>query len=117
MALPVGPGAVRGDAVVQVQRSLPDGERTILDQYRLAIAAARRTIYIENRAPPAAAIAEALAAALARGVAVAALVPAAIGHVPLPNHLATLCRHPGFTLAGTGGPGAGPCPCQAHAGR
>jgi cardiolipin synthase len=106
LPLPGAPGVARGGALVQIQRTMPGGERTILDQCLLAIAGARRTIYIENQAPPAPPVAAALMAALARGVRVVALVPAAVGRSPLPDHLAALCRHPGFTLAGLAGAAA-----------
>jgi cardiolipin synthase A/B len=52
------------------------GERTVFDQYLLAIAAARAAIYIENQAIPIPAVADALEAALQRGVEVVVLVPA-----------------------------------------
>lgn len=52
------------------------GERTIFDQYLLAIDAAQEAIYIENQAIPIPPIAAALEAALQRGVEVVVLVPA-----------------------------------------
>jgi phosphatidylserine/phosphatidylglycerophosphate/cardiolipin synthase-like enzyme len=52
------------------------GERTILEQYLLAIGAAREAIYIENQAIPVPEVAMALEEALKRGVEVVALVPA-----------------------------------------
>lgn len=55
---------------------ISNGERSILDQYLLAISAAREAIYIENQAIPVPPVAEALAEALERGVDVVALVPA-----------------------------------------
>jgi phosphatidylserine/phosphatidylglycerophosphate/cardiolipin synthase-like enzyme len=89
------------------------GERTIFEQYRRAIDAARRTIYIENQAVPTPAIARGIEAALRRGVDVVALVPAEPeGHVrqgrrdPDPEwraffaQIAALGRYENFTLAG-----------------
>jgi cardiolipin synthase A/B len=74
---------------VQIQRNIPAGlyadgtpnpgadsydigagERTIFDQYLLAIDAARQAIYIENQAIPIPPVAAALEAALQRGVEV-----------------------------------------------
>jgi cardiolipin synthase A/B len=85
----------RGESLVQIQRNLPaaryrdgrptpggraydvaSGERSIFEQYRQAIDAARRTIYIENQAVPTPAIATKLEDALKRGVDVVLLVPA-----------------------------------------
>ncbi len=51
------------------------GERTILEQYLLAIDAARHSIYIENQALRVPAIIEELDHALKRGVEVVVLVP------------------------------------------
>jgi cardiolipin synthase A/B len=51
-------------------------ERTIFDQYLLAIGAAKEAIYIENQAIPIPPIADALEEALKRGVDVVILVPA-----------------------------------------
>ena len=85
----------RGSSSVQVQRMLypgrytdgrptpggslfdvAAGERSILQQYELAIGAARRTIYIENQAIPIRCVADRLNRALERGVDVVLLVPA-----------------------------------------
>jgi cardiolipin synthase A/B len=63
-----GPGSVPYKIV--------DGERTIFDQYLLAINAAREGIYIENQAVLVPPIAAALEEALRRKVDVVALVPA-----------------------------------------
>jgi cardiolipin synthase len=87
--------APRGPSRVQIQRNIhaglyadgtaspgatpydiAAGERTIFDQYLLAINAARQAIYIENQAIPIPPIAAALEAALQRGIEVIALVPA-----------------------------------------
>jgi cardiolipin synthase A/B len=91
------PGRVpepRGDSAVQIQRTLARGrhgpcpatpggrpfdagagERSILDQYRAAIGAARRSILIENQFVEVDAIVADLHAALERGVEVALIVP------------------------------------------
>src|SRR5262249_33222738 len=87
--------ARRGASLVQIQRNVDGGhyhdgtaspgaapypigtgERAILDQYLLAINAARHAIYIENQALPIPPITEALETALRRGVEVVVLVPA-----------------------------------------
>lgn len=127
-------GNAAGDAIVQIQRTvhagcyadgratpggapypIAAGERSILDQYLSAIAAARRSIYIENQAISVEAILAALAAALDRGVAVTALVPAAPEEQVRADRrkperqayfdlLAALGRRENFTLAGIAGP-------------
>lgn len=85
----------QGSSRVQIQRNLhagryrdghaapgakaydiASGERTIFEQYRQAIDAARHTIYVENQAIPTPAIAANFEAALKRGVDVVMLVPA-----------------------------------------
>jgi cardiolipin synthase len=85
----------RGLSLVQIQRNIhserytdgrasPDfvpyniyaGERTIFDQYLIAINASREAIYIENQAIPIPPIAATLEHALRRGVDVVVLVPA-----------------------------------------
>jgi len=85
----------RGPSVVQIQRNvhagryadghaspggipfnIGGGERTIFDQYLLAIVAAREAIYIENQAIPIPPVASAIEDALTRGVEVVILVPA-----------------------------------------
>ena len=85
----------RGTSLVQIQRmvhpghytdgqptpgglpyNIAAGERSILEQYELAIDAARSTIYIENQAIPVPAVAARLRRALERGVDVVLLVPA-----------------------------------------
>ena len=84
----------RGDARAQIQRTthagrytddhappgapsfaIARGERTNLDQYLAAIAAARRTIYLEQQFVDVLEILDALDAALARGVQVVAVLP------------------------------------------
>ena len=81
---PVTAPAGCGEVVVQLCRTITaglygivDGEATILEHYRRAFAAARRTIYIENQHPGEASLLRALAAALARGVRVVMVVPGA----------------------------------------
>ena len=95
LPFPTCPSDPRGGSVVQIQRNvhagryanghaspggipynIADGERTIFDQYVLAISAARETIYIENQAIPIPPIASAIEEALKRGVEVVILVPA-----------------------------------------
>jgi phosphatidylserine/phosphatidylglycerophosphate/cardiolipin synthase-like enzyme len=99
-----------GPSVVQIQRMFRD-ERSILEQYELAIDAARQSIYIENQAIPIPRVAARLEAALTRGVEVVLLVPAvpekyvyAARHDParraLFEGLEALGRHPNFRLAG-----------------
>jgi phosphatidylserine/phosphatidylglycerophosphate/cardiolipin synthase-like enzyme len=93
---------------------LAQGERSIVEQYLLAINAARSTIYIENQAIPIPLVASRLEAALERGVEVAVLAPSvpersvqAARHDParqdLFDRLAALGRHESFTLAGLAG--------------
>lgn len=111
LPLPTTPSPPRGASTVQVQRMLPPGEWSILEQYERAIDAAQRTIYIENQAIPIPRVAERLERALARGVEVALLVPAipedgvyAARKNPerraLFDGLERLGRHPGFRLVG-----------------
>ncbi|MEZ4448362.1 MAG: phospholipase D-like domain-containing protein [Nannocystaceae bacterium] len=139
---PIRVPARRGDVDVQLARTLRPGlydgaevpaapgaapwaggagETTILEHYRGAIAAATRTLYLENQHPGQAALLEALAAALDRGVEVVMVVPgvpmAAIGRAraecealarrgradehrygPTFRALAALGERPGFTL-------------------
>jgi phosphatidylserine/phosphatidylglycerophosphate/cardiolipin synthase-like enzyme len=87
------------------------GERSIFDQYLIAIDAARRSVYIENQAIPIPVIAERLEAALKRGVEIVLLLPAdaedsvrmarARGeNAPLFDQLAALGRYDTFGLAG-----------------
>jgi len=110
LPLPGAPSAVRGPSPVQIQRMF-GSDRSILEQYQLAIDSAQRSIYIENQAIPIPAIAERLGRALARGVEVTLLVPS----VPeeyvyearkdparraLFEGVEALARYPGFRLAG-----------------
>lgn len=95
LTFPTSVSAPKGDSQVQIQRTvhaglysnehptpggeaffIAGGENSIFEQYLRAIAAARRSIYIENQAIEVPAIITALEAALKRGVAVVALTPA-----------------------------------------
>jgi cardiolipin synthase len=134
LAFPSRLSAVRGESLAQIQRTLhaglctdgravpgagsydiAGGERSILEQYLLAIGAARSAIYIENQIITVLPIVEALDAALQRGVNVVALVPAdPEGSVrrarqrpenkALFDRFAALGRHDHFALAGIAGP-------------
>lgn len=120
----------RGEARAQVQRTVrkgqyddgpasPGGEAfdiaggdlAVFAQYRRAIAAARRTIYIENQALGTPEVVEDLHEALARGVSVVCLVPAdANGFMkvarrdprskPFFDRLGALGQRPNFLLTG-----------------
>lgn len=133
---PVRLSGSQGDSLVQIQRTIhpgqylcgragpgaapydiAGGERSILEQYRLAIRAARHSIYVENQAIGAQEIVADLDGALARGVSVVLLVPAepeaAVRKArrqpeyrQVFDGLAALGRHERFTLAGIAGPGA-----------
>ncbi len=147
LAFPVATSLPAGDSVAQVQRTVhpglyndgcpaPDaapffiasGERSILEQYLRAIAAAGRTIYIENQALTVRVVVEALEAALRRGVAVVALLPAEPeaeltdmrrhpAHRVLFERLAGLAAHERFLLAGLAPPdrAGGRQPLHVHA--
>jgi cardiolipin synthase A/B len=134
LAFPSEPSVVRGASLVQIQRTvhanrysdghpspqgrpydIAGGERSVLDQYLLAIDAARRSIYIENQAAPVPAVAERIEAALKRGVNVVALVPAqpeeyvrkarrTLEAKAFFDRLAALGGYENFTLAGIAGP-------------
>lgn len=109
----------KGNVSVQIQRTMPDGryfngyaapqgvvypievgERSNFDQYRAAIHAARRCIYIENQYIAVAEIIEDLHQALLRGVEIVAVVPA---EGTIPAALAKLAAFDHFTLAGIAG--------------
>jgi cardiolipin synthase len=111
----------RGDALVQIQRTIhsgryrdgratpegspfeiEDGERSNFDQYCAAIAAARRSIYIENQHIEVPEIVDCLRQAMLRGVEVVAVVPAE-GRIS--EELAALGAFETFTLAGIAGLG------------
>jgi len=122
----------RGDVVVQMQRTthagryadrhpppgaspypIELGERTNLDQYRAAIGAARRTIYLEHQFLEVAEIIGALDEALTRGVQIVAMLPAAPEVLSpasaAPERIAALeararlSKHENFTLCGMAG--------------
>jgi len=109
--------AHRGASKVQVQRTLHGsrygaGETSIFEQYRLALGAARRTIYIENQSLDAPEIVANLKAALDRGVEIVLLTPAepeAEPAIDRPERQAfldarsALGGHEHFTLAGIAG--------------
>jgi cardiolipin synthase len=120
----------RGPSVVQIQRNvdaghctdgraspggiafnIAGGERTIFDQYLLAIGAAREAIYIENQAVPIPPIASAIEEALKRGIEVVILVPAQPephvrearrdpSRAELFDRVARLGQYPRFSLVG-----------------
>jgi cardiolipin synthase len=134
LAFPTRASQPRGQSIVQIQRNIhagcygdahaaPDsapysiahGERSITDQYLLAINGARRSIYLENQALPVPAIAGALEDALKRGVYVVLLVPGEPeGHIAQwrlrPEskeffaQIEALGRYANFTLAAIAGP-------------
>ena len=135
LAFPTRLSKAQGPSTVQIQRNvhtecyrdahaapgleeaypIANGERSITDQYLLAIDAARRSIYLENQALPVPAIAGALETALKRGVFVVLLVPGdPEPHVALwrknPERTAffeqieALDRYENFTLAALAGP-------------
>jgi phosphatidylserine/phosphatidylglycerophosphate/cardiolipin synthase-like enzyme len=133
LGLPAQLSGQRGKSLVQIQRmvhagrysdafatpggvayDIANGERSILTQYHLAIAAARRSIYIENQANPIPEIAVSLEQALRRGVEIVLLVPAdPEAHVyaarnnpqrkALFDCLAALGRYENFALVGIAG--------------
>jgi cardiolipin synthase A/B len=103
----------RGEAVAQVQRTMPptgdlrsgSGERSILAQYEHAIARASRSIYIENQAVDVPVILQSIQAAVERGVEVVVVVPsepepaAEGGHLSM-EVFSALAKFENFTLAG-----------------
>jgi cardiolipin synthase len=112
----------RGSAIVQIQRTIhrdryadgsptPEGkafniaagERSNFDQYRAAIGAACRSIYIENQYVSVPEIVDELRHALQRGVEVVLLLPT---EQEVSADLAALCAFENFTLAGIAGRGA-----------
>lgn len=122
--------AKRGDAVVQIQRTIhpgrycngqaspgaasfniASGERSIFDQYCAAIDTARRSIYVENQYIDVPEIVDRLYAAVKRGVVVVLLLPAEpnLNASAQPEQYsvlklrAELKRHHTFTLAGIAG--------------
>lgn len=133
LSFPARASAPAGDSRVQIQRTVraglygvPEapadgqaydiaaGELSIAEQYQRAIAAARRSIYIENQTVFDPDVLQALNAALERGVEVVALTPAeAYGELkaararpesrPLFDLLAALGEHERFALVGIAG--------------
>jgi phosphatidylserine/phosphatidylglycerophosphate/cardiolipin synthase-like enzyme len=122
LPFPVRVPSRRGNAIVQIQRTMHSGrytdrhptpggvafniaagERSNFDQYRAAIGAARRSIYIENQHVSVPAIVGNLRDALQRDVEVVVLVPA---EQEVSADLAALNAFPNFTLAGIAGLGA-----------
>lgn len=114
--VPVACGVVE----VQVQRTMPAGryrdqpafafsagERTNLDQYRAAIAAARRTIYLENQQLDVPELLAALADALDRGVEIVVVAPVPPSTASWTPHALEdrVGAHPGLSLCGLAGLG------------
>ncbi len=112
----------KGDAVVQILRTIHGGrytnghvtpggtefyiaagERSIFEQYRNAIAAARRSIYMENQHISVAEVVNDLREALQRGVEIVAVLPAAQS---ISADLWALAQYENCTLAGIAGLGA-----------
>lgn len=113
--------APQGGAVVQIQRTMPRGrytngratpggtdfnigagEQSCLDQYRLAIATAQRSIYLEHQHIDVPELIDDLAQALQRGVELVAVLPA---EHPIPGALSSLARYDNCTLVGIAGLG------------
>ncbi|NOU75871.1 hypothetical protein GC098_31720 [Paenibacillus sp. LMG 31458] len=133
LTFPTRVSVPRGDSQVQIQRNVYEsrysnsyptpggssfdigtGERSIFEQYKRAIDAARCTIYIENQALPVPEISARLEEALKRGVDVVLLVPAepesyvrAFRQHPdsksFFDHLEALGRYENFALVGIAG--------------
>jgi cardiolipin synthase A/B len=133
LSFPSQVSAARGLSLAQVQRTIhagcytdghpapggtrydiAAGERSCLEQYLLAIDAARRTIYIENQAAPTLPVAQRLEAALKRGVDIVLLVPAEPEQSyrdhrrdsaarPYFDQLAALGRYDNFAFVGIAG--------------
>lgn len=122
LAFPTRLSSEVGESPVQVQRTvhagryrdgrpspggrpfdIASGERSIFDQYRLAIGTARSSIYLENQFVLVPEVVAGLEQALERGVDVVVLVPAVPEDRLGAAALATLGRHEGFALAGIAG--------------
>jgi cardiolipin synthase A/B len=117
LAFPSLTSAHRGDSAVQVQRTLHAsrygaGERSIFEQYRLALGSARRSIYIENQSLDTPEIVAGLSEALGRGVEIVLLTPAepeaepaadAPGRQAFLDARSALGGYDHFTLAGIAG--------------
>ncbi|MBP3963138.1 phospholipase D-like domain-containing protein [Paenibacillus lignilyticus] len=110
----------RGDALVQIQRTIhrgryanghaapqavdypiEEGERSNFDQYCSAIEAARSSIYMENQIVAVPEIMDCLHQALLRGVEIVVVVPAEDDKIP--ERLSHLAAFNHFTLAGIAG--------------
>lgn len=101
-----------GDVPVQIARTMPGGEQSILEQYLAAIDGARSAIYAENQLLLSPVVLARLDDALSRGVAVTLVVPRTPldlvrkarrnpKSAPVFDALARLARHgERFTLAG-----------------
>jgi phosphatidylserine/phosphatidylglycerophosphate/cardiolipin synthase-like enzyme len=89
-----------GNAIVQAQRTMPNGERTNLEQYVTAIEAARGSIYLEHQTIGVDAISDALARAAKRGVEILAVLP-----VECEDTLTALRGYENVTLARIAGIG------------
>lgn len=122
LAFPTRLSRPTGESTVQVQRTMPagcyrdghrtpggqpvdiaSGERSVFDQYLLAIRAARRSIYIENQYLRLPEIVAGLEQALERGVEVVVLLPAEPDGQVFLEQLGAFGRHERFTLAGIAG--------------
>jgi phosphatidylserine/phosphatidylglycerophosphate/cardiolipin synthase-like enzyme len=125
LVFPARASGPKGESVVQVQRTMPagryrdgsptpggrrfdigSGERSVLDQYLLAIRAARRSIYIENQYLRLPTVVAELEQALERGVEGVVLLPAEPDGRAFVEELGALGRHERFELAGIAGRGA-----------
>lgn len=132
LLFPTSASTPRGDSQVQIQRQvypgrysgsfpapggspydIATGEQSVLEQYKQAIDAAQRSIYLENQALPVPEIAAKLEEALKRGVEVILLVPdpesyvLAFGGMDIRkffDQTEALCRYENFTLVGIAGP-------------
>jgi cardiolipin synthase len=120
LSLPTGVPDRKGNAIVQIQRTIHSGhysnghategaifnieagELSNFDQYCSAIGAARRSIYIENQHVDVPEIIECLRQALLRNVEIVAVVPA---EGKIHEELAKLAAFDSFTLAGIAGLG------------
>lgn len=130
LSFPASASPIRGNAIVQIQRTvraghytdgtatpggqsfaIEKGEQSVFEQYLKAIDAARRTIYFEDQAIGSPEVVAKLDAACARGVDVVFLVPADANSEmvkarslpqskPFFDALGALGRHKNFTLAG-----------------
>jgi cardiolipin synthase A/B len=134
LPFPVYLPAVRGEALVQIQRTIHSGrysdsrpapaaraypicsgERSNLEQYCAAIRTARRSIYIEHQSITVDNITDELRRALERGVEVALVMPSEADDIPA--SLWAFKEFENFTLAGIAGLGrdGGRKPVWVHA--